>query len=1148
VSFYTKFSSERSGRYAVVTEIIKDNDKKYVLKRPFTDEAREHTERMTDICEKLRKVFDGTKFVPNSCSPMDGGTAFEYLDGPTLEEVIDDVLYKDKEAAKELLAEYISAIEESASEEFEKTEEFVRVFGNIDLNQGYKSNSVTDLDMVLSNIICCDDKWNIIDYEWTFDFPIPSKFVEWRAIYYFVTDNSGASKRSYLEKEGIFRLLNVSSSEMSKFKIMEENFQKYIRGEFVPAKNFYSDITEGCIGLDEMYEKAKKDRLTEKKILGRIFVDSGDGYKEIHREKGISFNGNPDVKISLENIKRVMIEPAELPVFMDIRGLGTDRGTVEIKQENVNGLVIGGDKLMFNCPDPKIVIDGWEEGSKELFISYMCWPLEGEMGSVLFNCFREAANRTNHYRSVIEVEQSELIKKNEVIELLKTTKPIRAYRSSRIRLGKGDPFEKLNPLVNSPELGIELYIDQKTYTKDAVFFRGWTFAKYAVDEQISFFDGAGKPVPADIYRTDREDVTKAFNIAKERKPGFMAEVKIADIGTLPLFIRISEPRGYVQPSIELELDEEKRRQRRLDIIEGRVNATAEDCIDYNDWFREYHCPSKEELERQRNDHFPYEPMISVVIPLYNTPLEFLKVICDSILGQTYSNVELCLADGSTKDEVGEFILNNYASDSRVVYSRLDENKGISENTNAAIALAHGEFIMLSDHDDEVTPDACYEIVKAINESDDVDVIYTDEDKVTKDGNMYYDPHFKPDFNLDLLRNNNYICHIFVVRRTTLDEAGLFRSEYDGAQDFDFILRMCEKARTIKHVPKILYHWRAHPASTAGNPESKMYAYENGKKAVQHHFDRLGIDAVVTRTRHFGRYRSQIMVKGEPLVSVIIPNRDHTDDLRRTIESVFDRTDYRNFEIIVIENGSTEERTKEYYREITTAYQNIRVVEYTEPFNYSAVNNFGVKYAKGDYLLFLNNDVEVISSNWMTELLSYCQLDNVGCVGARLLYPDNTIQHTGVLIGLECAAGHMFYGFDDSVFTYAGRGNSTQDLSAVTAACMMTKRSVFEEVGGFDEQFVVAFNDADYCLKVRQKDLLVVIDVYARLYHYESASRGSDKASADASKHARMLKEKADFKEKWSEYFENGDPYYNPNLDKRRTDFAFVGQYPHQEEE
>ena len=380
---------------------------------------------------------------------------------------------------------------------------------------------------------------------------------------------------------------------------------------------------------------------------------------------------------------------------------------------------------------------------------------------------------------------------------------------------------------------------------------------------------------------------------------------------------------------------------------------------------------------------------------------------------------------------------------------MENNAGISENTNEAIKMATGEFIMFSDHDDTLAPNALFEIVKEMNEHPGTDVVYTDEDKVTMDGKRYFDPHFKPDFNLDMLRCNNYICHIFVVKREILEQVGMLRREFDGPQDFDFILRCCEKAENIRHVAKILYHWRNHPASTAGNPESKMYAYEAGRNAVQAYYDRIGMKAEVSMTEQWGRYRTKLFVEGDPLVTIIIPNKDHKKELKTCVDSLFEKTSYQNFEILIIENNSTEKEIFAYYKELEAAHENVRVLTSEKEFNYSAINNFGAEHARGEYLLLLNNDIEVKTENWMEEMLSYCQREDVGIVGAKLLFPNEKIQHAGVILGMgpSGTAGHLFYNFPGDQFAYAGRSQTTQDLSAVTAACMMVKKELYQKAGG-----------------------------------------------------------------------------------------------------
>ncbi len=557
--------------------------------------------------------------------------------------------------------------------------------------------------------------------------------------------------------------------------------------------------------------------------------------------------------------------------------------------------------------------------------------------------------------------------------------------------------------------------------------------------------------------------------------------------------------------------------------------------DYGEWY-ELTRPTEEELERQRKEKFPVEPLFSIVIPAFQTPEKYLKEMLDSILAQTYGKWEVCIADGSPKGKSLEKILKRYSEkDSRIHYRILGENLGISGNTNAAMDMAKGDYIVLADHDDTLTPDALYELAKAVNKDQDNDVIYSDEDKLDMDGGALFEPHFKPDFNIDLLTSTNYICHLFAVKRELVEKVGKFDHEFDGAQDYDFIFRCTENAKKICHVPKVLYHWRCHQDSTASNPESKMYAFEAGARAIKAHFDRLGIEVEsIEKGVDFGKYHTRFKIKGEPLVSVIIPNKDHRLDLDVCVKSLMEKATYKNLEYIVIENNSTEKATFEYYEQMEKEHDNFHVVTWEREFNYSAINNFGEKYAKGEYLLFLNNDTEIIEPDCIQEMLGYCQREDVGAVGARLLYQDDTIQHAGVVIGFGGIAGHTFIGLHKNENSYFHRAMCAQDYSAVTAACVMVKRSVFESVGGFSTELAVAFNDIDLCMKIRAADKLIVYDPYALLYHYESKSRGLEDTPE---KVARFNREIAIFAKKWPDILKNGDPYYNPNLTLRKSNFA-----------
>lgn len=556
-----------------------------------------------------------------------------------------------------------------------------------------------------------------------------------------------------------------------------------------------------------------------------------------------------------------------------------------------------------------------------------------------------------------------------------------------------------------------------------------------------------------------------------------------------------------------------------------------DDVDYEEWYRN-HRPTKEELEQQRKEKFSYEPLISILVPVYRTPEEFLMQMIQSVRRQTYGNWELCIANADPSDENVVRILKTASrKDERIRVTEVPENEGIAQNTNAAFAIAKGAYIGLLDHDDLLTADALYEVVKALNQKERPAVVYSDEDKVTTDLSEHFQPFMKPDFNKDLLRSNNYICHFFVAEKQLVEEVGGFRGAFNGAQDYDLILRCTEKAEHITHIPRILYHWRVHKASTADNPASKMYAFDAGKRAIEEHLKRCGETGVVSHTKDLGFYRVQYQMSGNPLVSIIIPNKDHVDMLDKCLRSI-QKSSYRNYEVIIVENNSVEEATFDYYKKI--ASDRIRVVYWEGIFNYSAINNFGAKAAQGEYLLLLNNDVEVITENWLEELLSNCQRPDVGIVGAKLYYPDDTVQHAGIIIGIGGVAGNVFVGLPRKFTGYFHKASIQQDLSAVTAACMMVKRSVYEEMGGLEEKLQVAFNDVDFCLRVRKAGYLVVFDPYVELYHYESKTRGAENTKE---KVRRFQTEIEYMRSHWLDLLKKGDPMYNPNLTLTKWDYS-----------
>ena len=549
-------------------------------------------------------------------------------------------------------------------------------------------------------------------------------------------------------------------------------------------------------------------------------------------------------------------------------------------------------------------------------------------------------------------------------------------------------------------------------------------------------------------------------------------------------------------------------------------------------------PDDAKRKQEEETVFDSMPLISILVPLYNTPQGFLTSMIESVLYQTYKNWQLCLADGSDDAHayVGEYCIKMAGEDSRICYRKLEKNEGISGNTNRCLEMAGGEYIALFDHDDILHPSVLFEYVKAINEKG-ADYLYCDETTFAGDDiDKMLTMHFKPDYAPDNLRANNYICHFSCFKRSLLEGTELFRSKFDGSQDHDMILRLTDKAQCIVHVPKLMYYWRAHAGSVASDITAKDYAIEAARGAVADSLRSHGYKNFrISSTRAFETiFKISYEIKGDPKISIVIPNKDHLNDLSRCIESIRERSTYDNYEIIIVENNSESKEIFDYYEKIKS--DKIKIVRYEGEFNYSKVCNLGVSNADGEYILLLNNDTQVITVNWIEELLMYAQRDDVGAVGAKLFYENKTIQHAGVVIGLGAhrTAGHTHYGQSRENLGYMGRLCYAQDVTAVTGACLMVKKELYDKVGGLDESFAVSLNDVDLCLKLRHLGLLNVFTPFAELYHFESVSRGLDDKGEKAK---RYDEESARFREKWKEDLEAGDPYYNINFSLDRSDFS-----------
>lgn len=710
----------------------------------------------------------------------------------------------------------------------------------------------------------------------------------------------------------------------------------------------------------------------------------------------------------------------------------------------------------------------------------------------------------------------------------------------------------MREMKSKEEAQILYNIDEVRFVDKKIYIRGWAFSTDLSEVNIS----SNQLQEVQLERRMRVDVEDTYKQYKLERCGFVLEGVPVQNHIQVQLVSESDVKEHVinlkQQKIEIlfssyvsiwrKLNKENigkaiQYLKKYGIIEGskkilsKVRKKKNSSITYDNW-RQHNMATIEELEIQKNYKFKITPKISIVVPTYNTPINFLKEMIQSVKEQTYSNWELCIADGnSTGVEVKEVLTAYAQDDARIKINFLSENKGIAGNTNECLKLCTGEYIALFDHDDLLEPNALYEMVKKINEDQQIDFIYSDEDKVDEYSKSYYDPHFKQDWAPDTFRSYNYICHFTVFKRSLLEQVGEFDSRFDGSQDYDMFLRLTEKAEKIVHIPKILYHWRVHKESTASDISAKQYTIDAAKRALEEHLKRIGVDGKIEPGLVRGTHRTNYTIKESPKVSIIIPTKDHIDDLKKCLDAIKKST-YTNYEIILVENNSVEKETFEYY-EMLKEDENIQVIIWDEAFNYSKINNFGIKHSKGEYIVLLNNDVELLTPNWIEEMLMHCQREEVGIVGAKLYYPDDTIQHAGVIIGIGGVAGHShkYYGREEN--GYFSRLKIIQNLSAVTAACLMIRRDVFDRVGGLEEAFTVAFNDVDLCLKVRELNKLVIFTPYVEAYHYESKSRGAEDT---LEKLERFNNEIELFKNRWGLY--RTDPYYNSNLSLEKEDFSF----------
>lgn len=1063
---YTKFSNDRRAEYAIRTNILlSEEGKKYIEKLPMTETGRTHTENLYKWEAALREKYEGTPFVPNAFVTQQGKSYLEFVEGDSLEGMMDALLSEGKtQELIEKLMEFAEIVRRvNDAQDFVITPEFTEVFenaGRIALPEGLRCGRITNIDMIPANIFMQDEKGTIIDYEWTFDFPIPVNFVLYRIVHYYV---ESARDHYVLRDYDLFSRIGLSKEELSAYEKMEVSFQQHILGNMVPLWQMHEELVRPAFPINSLLSKGGT------KFMGEVFYDFGQGIVPescFAIEKAVEESGFVTLKLPVADAATgVRLDPGDNPcvvILKDARGViaaegGKIQKTYPLKL-HTNAALGGNDAFLFGAADPQIYFDEIREQTAFLLVTLSV--LEDDKGSRLPAFYAKACLALRMERNYDELERHYL-----------TAMDLKADLELQV--------EDLNHRAMEAEWKLHC-----------------------------------------IYKSIPYKLSKPYRMLKAGAKELLAGTPRKQLKWDTFKLYLKGKGGQAQAFYKKEL-------------------TARKTAHIQGWIDRLVTPQT--LAWQAQEMKESDICFSILVPVYNTPEKYLTEMIESVLAQSYPKYQLCIADGSDNEhKYVKKICKGYADfDSRISYRRLKNNEGIAANTNEALSMASGNYIVLFDHDDLLHPEALYHVAKAIKETG-AEYVYTDEAVFYNESMSRITYHLKPDFSPDFLRGINYICHLSAFSKKLMDKVGSFRRECDGSQDFDMTLRLTEKANYVCHVPKVLYFWRSHPGSVASSIEAKTYCLDSAKRALADHLDRIGLAGSVEDASFASAYHIKYDIKGNPAVSILIPNKDHVGELETCISSIFDKSAYQNFEIVIIENGSEEAQTFSYYEHLKESYgEKVRIVTWNYGFNYAAINNFGAKNAAGDYLLLLNNDTEVISSDWLEEMLMYAQREDVGAVGPMLYFGDDTIQHAGIIMGIGGTAGHSHKGMKRGGAGYLCKLSVAQDVSGVTGACMMISKEKYEKMNGLDEKFAVAFNDVDFCCRLLDAGYHNVFTPFAELYHYESKSRGYEDTPE---KLARFEREKALLLKRHGERIEKGDPYYNPFLNLSREDYSLADGY------
>lgn len=1044
---FSKFSNERGAEFNIRTDIVEDDaGRRYVEKVPYSVEAEGHVDRMEKWYHIFEKQYEGTRFRANRCEKDGKKLRFEYLDGRTFESLLDE--YGKEDDGKKilnLLYDYQKELDEAYPEEpFVMTETFKTVFGAVDIPTGTKASRNINIDLIFQNLILCDEKWNVIDYEWTFDFLIPVNFVLYRALFYYSHEHA---EREILKGDHIYRLFGITKKEMDTYRLMEENFQKYIRSGYQPLSLLYSYAGKNVISLSEIEKKCHEERPSV-----QVYFDSGEGFTEEHSQRFAVDKGNAlEVEISLpEKTKNIRFDPDDRECLVNVKSIWAFNGSwYELSVAGSNALKIdNSDIYIFETKDPGFVIGEMRENTTSLRFSYEIVYLPYHISQYLSDDIMKRKDELE--QAVMHCEQLE--------QAMAHCEQVNADYKNRLE---------------AKESEAELWKNQ-------------------CDIMVNSF----------LWRMT-EPLRKTAAVLKK-----------------------SFHKNHSDQLQEQKQQDEEERERKEKEFKERADAAISES-------RSFFLEDRE----QENDNIILEKNIkfSILFPVYNMEAQCLYETIQLLIDQNYAEWELCIMDASDKEHTYvKQICEWYAQkEGRIKYASMSSGLNLSEIYQKCFEMASGDYVGVLNQNDILHPSVLYEYSEVLKERKAVG-IYCDEDLFEEKLIDAHEALYKPDYAPDFLTSYNYIGQFCVLRRDYMLKAGGFESQYADSQMYDMLFKVLELSDELIHIPEIYYYRRKEENELSQELQKIREIDETNQAVILEHMKRCGYSGTVGKIKdEHPMYRVKYCIQGEPLITILIPNKDHVEDLMDCLQSIQEKSTYRNYEIIIIENNSTKAVTFAYYKKLSEE-TNVKVVEWKGEFNYSAINNFGLQYAKGDYILFLNNDMEIITPEWMEELLMYVQQERVGAAGAMLYYPDDTIQHAGVILGIGGVAGHSHKYFKRGAQGYMGRLKTVQNLTAVTAACMLTKKSVLEQVQGLDEKYKVAFNDVDLCMKIREAGYMIVFTPFAELYHYESKSRGMEDSPE---KIKRFESETERFQTKWKMQLETGDAFYNVNLTLETEDFG-----------